>query len=279
MPSVTNRIKEVKQPRGGYIKPSQFEVIDMNDGITLNIEENIHANLVGMAVDYLTRFNMGADLEQAFKISLMGVKCAKFLGIKNAEKIAATLTVNIKCLDDNSVINACKLVSFDVWYRNPMAAVVSKSFNEINPDKATIENIQTMVKRSITFFEKYGPVVEDGFTFEPIIKDSEAYNKMIKTGKGTYGGYTPTVDSGDGDFLTADTLWDFKVSTSKPTSKHTLQLLMYWIMGLHSGQEIYKDITKLGLFNPRLNEVYLLNVDTIPDIVIKEVEREVIGYK
>ena len=279
MPSVTNRIKEVKQPRGGYIKPSQFEVIDMNDGITLNIEENIHANLVGMAVDYLTRFNMGADLEQAFKISLMGVKCAKFLGIKNAEKIAATLTVNIKGLDDNSVINACKLVSFDVWYRNPMAAVVSKSFNEINPDKATIENIQTMVKRSITFFEKYGPVVEDGFTFEPIIKDSEAYNKMIKTGKGTYGGYTPTVDSGDGDFLTADTLWDFKVSTAKPTSKHTLQLLMYWIMGLHSGQEIYKSITKLGLFNPRLNEVYLLNVDTIPDIVIKEVEREVICYK
>lgn len=279
MPSVTNRIKEVKQPRGGYIKPSQFEVIDMNDGFTLNIEENIHANLVGMAVDYLTRFNMGADLEQAFKISLMGVKCAKFLGIKNAEKIAATLTVNIKGLDDNSVINACKLVSFDVWYRNPMAAVVSKSFNEINPDKATIENIQTMVKRSITFFEKYGPVVEDGFTFEPIIKDSEAYNKMIKTGKGTYGGYTPTVDSGDGDFLTADTLWDFKVSTAKPTSKHTLQLLMYWIMGLHSGQEIYKSMTKLGLFNPRLNEVYLLNVDTIPDIVIKEVEREVIGYK
>lgn len=279
MPSVTNRIKDVKQPRGGYIKPSQFEVIDMNDGITLNIEENIHANLVGMAVDYLTRFNMGADLEQAFMISLMGVKCAKALGIKNAEKIAATLTVNIKGLDDNSIINACKLVSFDVWFRNPMAAVVSKSFNEINPDNATIENIRTMVKRSITFFEKYGPVVEDGFTFEPVIADSKAREKMIKTGKGTYGGYTPTVDSGDGDFLTADTLWDFKVSTAKPTSKHTLQLLMYWIMGQHSGQEVYKSITKLGLFNPRLNEVYLLNTDTIPDIVIKEVEREVIGYK
>lgn len=50
---------------------------------------------------------------------------------------------------------------------------------------------------------------------------------MIKTGKGSYGGYTYTFESGDGDFLTADTLLDFKVSKSKPTNKHNLQLLMY----------------------------------------------------
>ena len=32
--------------------------------------------------------------------------------------------------------------------------------------------------------------------------------------------YTETVSAGDGDFLTSDTLWDFKVSKSKPTNKH-----------------------------------------------------------
>ena len=263
MASVTDRVKEVKQPRGGYIKPSEFEVIDMN---------------VGMAVDYLTRFNTGNDLMEAFKISLMGVMCAKKMGIKNADKVASVLLANIKGLDDKSIDSACKLVTFDVWYRNPMAAMLAKPFTEINPDKATIENIRTLVNRSTTFFEKYGPVVQDGFTFSPVKEDTKAYEKMIKTGKGTYCGYTPTVSSGDGDFLTADTLWDFKVSKSKPTNKHTLQLLMYWIMGQHSGQDIYKGITKLGIFNPRLNEVYLLDMNNVSELLIKEIESTVICY-
>ena len=33
MSSVTGRIGEIKQPRGGYIKPSQFEEITFNDDI------------------------------------------------------------------------------------------------------------------------------------------------------------------------------------------------------------------------------------------------------
>ena len=35
MSSVTGRIGEIKQPRGGYIKPSQFEEITFNDDIEL----------------------------------------------------------------------------------------------------------------------------------------------------------------------------------------------------------------------------------------------------
>ena len=116
-----------------------------------------------------------------------------------------------------------------------------------------------MVQRSVEFWENYGPIVKDGFTFEP-------------------NGYTETVNSGDGDYLTTDTLWDFKVSKSKPTNKNTLQLLMYWIMGQHSGQEIYKNIQNLGIFNPRLNEVYLLNINTISKEIITEVEKDIICY-
>lgn len=155
---------------------------------------------------------------------------------------------------------------------------LAKSYQETNPDKETIQNIQTLVNRSVAFFKEYGPITEDGFSFEPEKENLAAYEKMICSRKGSYGGYTATVAAGDGDFLTADTLWDFKVSKSKPTNKHTLQLLMYWIMGQHSGQKIYKSITKLGIFNPRLNTVYLLDVNDIPVEVIKEVERDVICY-
>ena len=37
-------------------------------------------------------------------------------------------------------------------------------------------------------------------------------------------------------------------------------------------------LANLGIFNPRLNEVYLLNVNTISKEIITEVERDVICY-
>lgn len=128
----------------------------------------------------------------------------------------------------------------------------------IQPDKPTISNIRTMVERSRTFNKNYGPVVKDGFTFE--------------------GGYTELISSGDGDFLTETTLWDFKVSKSDPTNKNTLQLLIYYLMGLHSLHEIFQEIEKLGVFNPRLNKVYILDIDSISPEVISEVSSNVIGY-
>lgn len=285
MASVTGRIKKIKQPRGGYIKPSEFTAIILNDGMFLNYDENVHVSVVGMAVDYLTRFILGADISEAFKISLKGAEIAEkyakesaWFGIDDAKSVAKELLEGITGLDDKSIINACKLVTFDVWFRSPIGAIGAKGYYATNPDYETIENIQTLVKRSVTFFEKYGPITKDGFTFEPIKPDDSVREQMIKTGKGVYGGYTATVESGDGDFLTADTLWDFKVSKSKPTKNHTLQLLMYWIMGQHSGQAIFKEIKKLGIFNPRLNTVYLLDVSKISEETIKTVEKEIICY-
>ncbi len=278
MSSVTKRITKIKQPRGGFIKPSDFEIIDMNDGEVLNEEENIHGSLVGLAVDYLTRYNMGTKITDAFKIPLKGAERAELMGKSDFVKTAKRLIKKIKGIDDVSIVNACKLVTFDAWFRNPFGAAVAKSYDEIEPDKATIQNIHTLVKRSMTFFEKYGPITYDGFTFEPPNSDSSVIEQWIKNREGTYGGYTLAVDSGDGDFLTKDTLWDFKVSKSKPTSKNTLQILMYWIMGQHSGQDKYKEITKIGIFNPRLNLVYLLDIAKIPESVIKAVEKDVICY-
>lgn len=278
MASVTSRIKEIKQPRGGYIRPSEFKSIVIDDGITLNEFENIHSSIIGLTVDYLTRFLLGTKIKDAFKISFQGAEIAEKFGIKNAKKIAKKLSKDINSINDSSVINACKLVTFDVWFRNPVGAILSKKYNDTNPDRPTIENIQTLVKRSLAFFDTYGDVVIDGFTFEPVKISKKMYKNMILTKKGSYGGYTATVDRGDGDFLTSDTLWDFKVSKSKPTSKHTLQVLMYWIMGQHSGKREFKNIVKLGIFNPRLNTIYLLEISKVPQSIIKTIEREVICY-
>ena len=251
MVSGTQRIKQIKQPRGGYIRPKEFNITILDDNIKLNEKENIHSSLVGLAVDYMTRYSIGTPINEAFKISIMG---ASIIG---ESKFAQKLIEEIEGLDDNSIVNACKLVGYDVCCR---AGIIGyKPVQNINPDKDTIDNIRYMIKRSLKFIEIYGPIIKDGFTFE--------------------GGYTNLVSKGDGDFLTKSTLWDFKVSTKNPTNAHTLQLLMYYLMGINSTNEKYfKDVEKLGIFNPRLNSVYLLEIKKISSEIIKEISEKVIGY-
>ena len=93
------------------------------------------------------------------------------------------------------------------------------------------------------------------------------------------GAYTDIITIGDGDFLTENTVWDFKVSKHDPNKDHTLQLLIYYIMGKKSNNPEFKTVRNLGIFNPRLNKVYLLAISDVPTEVIAEVSEEIIGYK
>lgn len=250
MYSVTQRISAIKQPYGGYLPVKSFAKQTVSDGFVLNESENIQASLVGTAVDYLTRFMTGESAYDAFHISRLG---ASLIGKENT---ALQLIASIKGLDDLSITCACQLVGFDVCLRASTSAY--RPVENILPDSATIENIRIMVNRSLVFFKHFGPAVHSEITFE--------------------GGYSSVVSSGDGDFATANTLWDFKVSKSSPTSKHTLQILMYYIMGLHSVHDYFNNILYLGFFNPRLNTVYVCPISSISKEVIKEIEDNVICY-
>jgi len=250
MRSVTQRIKEIKQPKGGYIKPSSMQIIQLEDQIKLNKVENISPSLVGLVVDYMTRFLSGTPKEKAFYISLLGASKI------NEGKKAKEFLENINGLDEHSIRYACKLVGYDVCFR--AGITYYKEVNNIEPDKDTIFNIKIMIERSIDFFIKYGPVVQDGITFE--------------------GGYTSIIGAGDADFMTKDTIWDFKVSKLPVKKEHTLQLLVYYLMGKHTNNQDFEKITKLGIYNPRINTVYLKNISEIEKSVIEEVETTVIGY-
>lgn len=248
--SVTQRIKEIKQPRGGYVKPKDLTVVSLGDGLDVLNSENVNAILIGLSVDYMTRFMTGSSVKDAFRISLMG---AHKIGEMD---LAQKLLADIEGLDDKSIICAIKLCGFDVCYR--VGSSGYKPVQGINPDMDTIANVRVMVERALHFLEVYGPKILDGFTFE--------------------GGYTDIVTTGDGDFTTADTLWDFKVSKVSVTKEQTLQLLMYWRMGLHSVHSEFHSVKYLGIYNPRKNEVSRIAVADISQDVIDEVESEVIGY-
>ena len=250
--SVTSRIKQVSQPRGGYINPSARQKIHLVDAVPLNEYESVAPGLIGTAVDYLTRYKNGATPEDAFEISLRGSS------IVNEYNKASNYILRLdRELSDKCIVAALKLVGYDVAFRS--GPLYYKDVTDITPDSQTIQNVREMVNRSLRFFDRYGPIVKDGFTFE--------------------GGYTNTISSGDGDYLTEDTLWDFKVSKKEPTSKNTLQLLIYYLMGIHSIHPEFKSIKYLGIYNPRLNIVFRYAISNIPKSVIQEVEKYIIGYK
>ena len=266
MAGVKERTKQISQ---SYVKLSDFERIQFDDGITADDlfpydYVNIPRSIMGELVECLTRYMLFRKGQEAFIEAIAGAEYAEKIGYKDIAKAARKLLGRIKGLGDASIENAWKLLSFKSWFFYPpiiaLYRVTAAMFdNTIMPE--TAENIRIFVKRSVVFFKEYGPVVKAGFIFTP---KSPAC--------------TSVVDSGMCDFLTADTLWDMKLLSGRPSSKDTLQVLMYWIMGQHSGQEIFKGITKLGLYNPRQNVAYTLEVAKIPPEVIREVEEKVICY-
>lgn len=199
---------------------------------------------------------LGTPVKEAFSISMLGASVLFQEENKDSLEIADSLLNTIKELDDASIISACKMAGFDVCYR--AGTQYYKPVEEIVPDKNAIFNIRTLVERTIHFFDIYGPVTKDGFTFP--------------------GGYSELVSAGDGDFLTADTVWDLKAKKQSITSKQTLQILMYYIMGKRSTVKEFQTVSKLGFYNPIKNEVHRLAAEQIGSEVIKAVEDEVIGY-
>lgn len=258
--SVTSRIKEIKQPRGGYLSPRLFSETKFPvDAAAVSLEgENVSPALVGMAVDYLSRYMCGASVMDAFRISLMGAKKVGEYDIASglALSICGFDKTESRKLDDYTIATACQLVGYDTAYR--AGAHTFRPVEDIRPNAETINHIREMVNRTLQFFDAYGPVIADGMEFE--------------------GGYTDTVPKGDADFMTADTLWDMKVSKNKPTAAHTLQLLTYWRLAVHCQQSLYEGITKIGIFNPRSGGVWTYEVEDIPKETVEAVDSDVICY-
>lgn len=249
--SVSQRAKFVKQPFGGYIKRTDFNEISLGSGEEeLDKNSNIHPILIGLSVDYLMRFMLTKKLKDAFFVSWVGANIIK------KEKLAESLMKEITGLDNKSITNAIKLTGFDVVARYGKQGYVP--INRIKPNEASIKNVRIMANRTINFSNIYGPITSFGFDFT--------------------NAYTRTVIVGDGDFLTDDTLWDLKVLKNYFNKNHSLQILMYWRMGLRSNYKIFKKIKYLGIYNPRKNMVYRYYLKNLSDDIINIVDKEVIGY-
>ena len=270
MPSVTavingsssKMLAGVWQPKGGYLKPGSFKLEAIDDKGIVDSEENVSPGIVGLAVDYLSRVAKGATPREAFIVAYRG---ARLLDTRNRnnhhEKVALDLLDKVTGLDDASITAACKLSNYDSVMR--AAAGIEfpfKDIDEIEPDTHTADNIRRMVGRCAAFDERFGSPTKQCMTFN--------------------GGYTDTMTNGDGDFMTADTLWDMKTNKTRPTPRHTLQIACYLLLGLHSDdKKDYEGVGQIGIFNPRRDEVYTLPLRSIGDEALHQIELNVIGYK
>lgn len=279
MAPVTRRIKSIKQPHGGYLPARSLHVEVFDDGWVLG-EENVHPSVVGTAVDTLSRATREENsLEEAFDISLKGARLGGFTN--SASDLIDVIRTSGDVLSDHSIRAGLALVKYDSIYRAGVALPVNpvEEYQLGVVSATTLANVRTMVQRTTDFFDRQGGVTVDGFQFIDV-------ENLHKIGSVVNSGYSDIVSKGDGDALTPNGLWDIKVSVSKPNSQHTLQLVMYYLMGLRSrdayGNPLYggafHNVEKLGIFNPRLNIAYTVNVSELDKDMLKEVEIKVIGY-
>ena len=261
MLSVTKRIETVCQPYGGYIPKSSFVAKTYTDSKEVAEIRPDLSGIQGMTVDYLTRFILCGNKIESFNISLKGAqKLDEKMGGDEYNK-ACKLLEEIKGLDRISIVNACKIVCYDSAFRAGILSYVPEE--RIEWDEALFSNIAILVNRSITFIKSEGTVVLDGFSFE--------------------GGFTKLVSSGDGDFLLKNHLEnmivDIKVSKKEFSSEWSLQLLMYYLLGIHSIHKEFQDVTKLCIYNPYLNKSFICQIADISDESKYKVSRNIIGYK
>lgn len=250
--SVSKRAYTVKQPYGGYLSLDSLQTVELGHGIhNLNPKENVSPQIVGTAVEYLALMpTVGWGREV----------CAQALWksepIRKDQHMYELADDLGKDLEDDTVLDVLWIASYlyggfaDLNQRIP--------FDRDAVSKDTVSNVRILAQRTRNFISKYGPLTDWRF--------------------GMNGGYTKTVSSGYGDYITADGLYDLKVSSDAFTKEQTLQILMYWRMGLHSYNPNFEDVKFLGLFNARKNVLKRIAVDRIPEDVIVEVERDVIGY-
>ena len=275
MSSVTARIKEVNQPFGGYLQNKLFMSKQFNGNKEVKpLSSKYYSMVQGTMVDNLVRVACGFNKLEVFKLSIGGamlVDKAMMGFIPNYNGVRAVnsdhkLINGITGLDDDSLHCAFRLVELEGCHRNldnvlkidVYSLLELCDYSEFN---VMADNVRVMVDRTVKFIGSFGNAPKfSGLTFE--------------------GGYTSTVNSGDCDYVIGDTLVDLKCSISKyMRSDWSLQLVMYYIMGLHSKKsEIFGNVKKLCIFNAVHNKSYTLDINKIDDKTMYIVSKFVLGY-
>lgn len=271
--SVANIVSIPKiQPRGGFLPPKSLVAEPLADEpryiklVEICCEEgSLAPQSLGLVFDYILRVDMAIvgginpidAVLDAFEVSFLG---AKMIGKLDDAMKLATKIVNLFRERDKNFKKIAQVASELVVYD----AVFRAGY--YNPDAKP-------------------PKVNDGDrnALELMLGATEVYllekEHLVSLGFGFRAVGAENVAPSDGDILTADSVIDLKCSVKEPTSKHTLQLLLYYILGLHEQPDAFKSLKYIKIINPRLGMVYSYEISKIDLGILKQIEKEIMGYR
>lgn len=253
MSGVYDTVKRIKQPNKGYLSLAEFDRIQYYDSISLYKKTNLHYFIVGWAVEQLTDLIMGYNKDDIYGYHLFRSQKVSYnrypiwcypKGVSNSIELESYIHKLVNSVSDNlssfNIKIACELAGFTMF----RLGNEPKSVEDYHPDKQTIHNIRAMVNRSVAYLKKY-----NNLSCSVLLKP---YQSNL---------------SGACDYMSNESLIDLKVLKKQPTSKHTLQLLTYFIMSRLRGFHI----KKVALFNARSNTAYEKYTDDISPEILNEV--------
>lgn len=247
---ITKLASTVKQPRGGFFSVKLFQETQYNSAKELYPDENVSKTLIGTTVDNLTRVLLGANPKKVFEPATFGMMAIKVDMYDDCYDLAD----EVKGLDEDSIIAAYRLSVYESVYRSGYKP--SMNLTPELPNKYTINNIKTMVYRSLEYFGKQKEIANVGKTLSIKYKGDSIY--------------------GDYDYLTEDSLIDMKVLSKKITNKNTLQIILYWILGMKSDKNHFSNVKFLKFYNPRLDIEYAFDLNELTPDILKPILEEVL---
>ena len=276
--TVSQICKSIDQPRGGYLPLRVFT--KENGTNTEELKFDMLPVYVGKIVDALLKMTFGVEVEEVLKFS----KSAYDDRVMHLAHIFYTDEDDIKRTDASNgfyvlqeyikekplnkdsyadIIKALyKVFQYDIWTANPeYARQVART--DYKPKECSVNDISNIL---VLFIR----------TLDWI--DRKASRRVVSNYKFYPNGYTEEVKYGIGDFILDNTLFELKC-VQNVTTKHTLQLLIYYCMALHSNNKVYKYIDELSIYNPLLDTSYSIEVKDISQELIDTINNEIIKYE
>lgn len=281
MSSVSELVETIEQPAFGILPVRLFEKKELKqDSYVVSNNSSIPAVHLGLIVDYCIKYILGVKLSDILHVEYAGyAEHIRVSAIKFFDSVSEQSLTQIYIEDERKRICLSDFISrvenaetFDEFVTNMLYVIqygdfirnIGYAYNRVGEvfdtklSKDELRDILIFFMRTrgwIDTFEKATPM----YKFKPF-------------------GYNNTVTSGEGDFCTKNTLWDLKVSNGEPTTKDTLQLLIYYIMAKHSGNRLYKYVDSVGVYNPKLDATWICNMEEVDSSIIRNVQ-DMLGFR
>lgn len=230
---VRGRAEQASQPRGGLLPLARFDRIELGGvPLTLNTETG-NSGTIASAVELLARWDLAEDPRAnttAYDAALEAIRAVR--RGEHTESGPGRVAAMAR-----------------QWNENYDAFEEMEWLDSEDDSDETFAHINEMRARVSRWFERFGRPVRPGTW----AVNSERFHL-----------------DGHIDFVTADTIWDLKVSVTAPSSRDVLQLLLYWVAFCDDPENVY-EITHLGIYNPRMDIVWRIAVAAVPPDVIATV--------